>query len=158
MSETSSQSLLQHLTAEIVAAHAAHNQVTSEALLQLIENVYRALAGTEKTPAGVAEPAVPVKRSVFPGHIFCLECGQKLKMLKRHLQSDHRLRPEQYRKKWDLPPSYPMVAPDYAGRRSELAKQIGLGRKPAGERPEPARKELKPAIRMGRSRRAAGSK
>jgi predicted transcriptional regulator len=97
MSETIPQLSLQQLTAQIVAAHTAHNQVTSEALLQLIGNVYRALAGNEQASAGGprSEPAVPVKRSVFPDHIVCLECGQKLTMLKRHLRGDHSLTPQQ---------------------------------------------------------------
>jgi predicted transcriptional regulator len=77
------------------------------------------------------QPAVPVKRSVFAGYLVCLEDGKKLKMLKRHLMTTYRLTPEQYRQKWGLPANYPMVAPDYAARRSVLAKNIGLGRKPA---------------------------
>ena len=97
----------------------------------MIKTVYGALAGSGQ--AAVEEPkqqpAVPVKRSVFPDHLVCLEDGKKLKILKRHLMTVYGLTPEQYRDKWGLPPSYPMVAPDYAARRSALAKQIGLGRK-----------------------------
>ena len=83
-------------------------------------------AAPEAPPA----PAVPVKRSVFPDHIICLEDGKKLKMLKRHLQTRYSLTPEAYRERWGLPPDYPMVAPTYAAKRSTLAKSIGLGRKP----------------------------
>jgi predicted transcriptional regulator len=131
MSEITSLPLLQ-LTADIVAAHAAHNQVTPEMLLQVIGSVYGALAsaGTSAPVAEKPQPAVPVKRSVFPDHIVCLEDGKKLKMLKRHLKTSYQMTPEQYREKWGLPASYPMVAPDYAAKRSKLAKSIGLGRKP----------------------------
>jgi predicted transcriptional regulator len=145
MSETSSPSLLS-LTAQIVGAHASHNQVTSDALLRLIESVYTTLAnvGTQGAvpSAEKAQPAVPIKKSVFPDHIVCLEDGKKLKMLKRHLATSYNLTPEQYREKWGLPASYPMVAPDYAQRRSALAKSIGLGRKPAT--PAKAEPELEP--------------
>jgi predicted transcriptional regulator len=133
MTETTSQPSLLQLTAQIVGAHASHNQVTSEALLRLIESVYTTLAavGTVAPPPEKPQPAVPVKRSVFPDHIVCLEDGKKLKMLKRHLMTTYNLTPDQYREKWGLPATYPMVAPDYAARRSVLAKKIGLGRKPA---------------------------
>ncbi len=141
MTETTSQPRVLHLTAQIVAAHTSHNQITSEALLRLIVNVHAALVGID-APAGVTaakpQPAVPVKRSVFPGHIVCLEDGKKLKMLKRHLMTSYGLTPEQYRTKWELPASYPMVAPDYAAQRSTLAKQIGLGRTPAAQPAPPA--------------------
>jgi predicted transcriptional regulator len=159
MSETSSQLSLKQLTAQIVAAHTAHNQVTSEALLQLIGNVYRALAGNEQAPASgpKSEPAVPVKRSVFPDHIVCLECGQKLTMLKRHLRGDHGMTPEQYRNKWNLPPRYPMVAADYAARRSEMAKRVGLGQRSVAKQTEPAKAETKPPTSASRRLRA-GSK
>jgi predicted transcriptional regulator len=158
MSESASPSLLS-LTAQIVGAHASHNQVTSEALLRLIESVYTTLA-TVGTAAGAptsekAQPAVPIKKSVFPDHIVCLEDGKKLKMLKRHLATSYNLTPEQYREKWGLPASYPMVAPDYAQRRSALAKSIGLGRKPAPlAAPEP---EPEPAA-AGRPRRGRPTK
>jgi predicted transcriptional regulator len=131
MTETSSQPRALQLTAQIVAAHASHNHVTTEVLLGLIGSVYGALAATGQ--AAVQEvrpqPAVPVKRSVFPSYVVCLEDGKKLKMLKRHLMTSYGMTPDQYRAKWDLPASYPMVAPDYAAQRSTLAKQIGLGRK-----------------------------
>ena len=92
--------------------------------------MHRSLAGTANPPAPVVEkpvPAVAVKKSVFPDYIICLEDGKKLKMLKRHLKTAYDLSPEQYRERWGLPSDYPMVAPNYAERRSSLAKQIGLG-------------------------------
>jgi predicted transcriptional regulator len=121
-----------------------------------IEQVYRALATSAQAPAAEPglEPAVPVKRSVFADHLVCLECGQKLMMLKRHLRGDHRMTPQQYRDKWNLPPSYPMVAADYAVRRSELAKRLGLGRQPALKQSEPAKKATKSGTGIGRRRRA----
>jgi predicted transcriptional regulator len=136
MSETTSPPLLQ-LTAKIVAGYASHNRIDAPGLLRLIETVYSALAGSGSAAAaeGAPQPAVPIKRSVFPGYLVCLEDGKKLKMLKRHLMTTYGLTPEQYRQKWGLPPSYPMVAPEYAARRSRLAKEIGLGRLPAAKAP-----------------------
>jgi predicted transcriptional regulator len=103
----------------------------------LIEQVYTALkTATSEAPPVVAEkqaPFVPAKRSVFPDYIICLEDGRKLKTLKRHLRSTYGLSPEQYREKWNLAADYPMVAPNYAEHRSKLAKQLGLGRKPAAD-------------------------
>jgi predicted transcriptional regulator len=130
MSETVPQPPLLHLTAQIVAAYTSHNRITFEALLRLIRTVYGAVAGTGQAVVVEAkpQPAVPVKRSVFPDHLVCLEDGKKLKMLKRHLMTTYKLTPEQYRQRWDLPADYPMVARDYAARRSALAKKIGLGR------------------------------
>ena len=98
----------------------------------LIQEVYRTLAEVGKEPVvpDKQQPAVPVKKSVFPDHIICLEDGKKLKMLKRHLKTSYNMTPEQYREKWQLPPDYPMVAPNYARHRSSLAKKIGLGTKP----------------------------
>ncbi|MBV9812152.1 MAG: MucR family transcriptional regulator, partial [Acetobacteraceae bacterium] len=120
-----------NLTARIVSAHVGHNAVTPDALPSLIQSVYRTLA-TVDAPVQVdkPQPAVPVRRSVFPDYIVCLEDGKKLKMLKRHLMTAYNMTPEQYRERWGLPHDYPMVAPSYAERRSTLAKQIGLGRKP----------------------------
>ena len=150
MTETSSPARLRDLTAQIVAAHISHNPVTPEVLLGLISIVHEALAGTGRTVVAAAkpQPAVPLKRSVFPDHIVCLEDGKKLKMLKRHLMTTYHLTPDQYRQKWGLPASYPMVAPDYAVRRSALAKSIGLGRKPAAP-PTPV---VAPAPAKGRGR------
>ncbi len=120
------------LTAQIVAAHVGHNAVPANGMPALIQQVYSTLRGlgAEAAPAEQREPAVPIKRSVFPDYIICLEDGKKLKMLKRHLQTAYGMSVDQYREKWGLPPSYPMVAPNYAEHRSSLAKKIGLGRKP----------------------------
>ena len=119
------------LTTEIVAAHVSNNTVSVGDLPQLINQVYNSLANIGSAPPPPAErpqPAVPVKKSVFPDYIVCLEDGKKLKMLKRHLRSTYNLTPDEYRAKWGLQPDYPMVAPNYAERRSEFAKKIGLGR------------------------------
>ncbi|UEM21185.1 MucR family transcriptional regulator [Skermanella mucosa] len=118
------------LTTEIVAAHVSNNTVAVTDLPQLIEQVYRTLANVGVEPAPVVErpqPAVPIKKSVTPEYIICLEDGKKLKMLKRHLKTAYDMTPEEYRDRWQLPPDYPMVAPNYAKQRSRLAKQIGLG-------------------------------
>ena len=129
------------LTAQIVAAHVSHNTVDHAELPALIAAVHRALAELGQPSAPVAapvarpEPAVPVKKSVFPEYLVCLEDGKKLKMLKRHLKTAYDMTPEQYRERWGLPPDYPMVAPNYAKHRSSLAKKIGLGTKPRGGRP-----------------------
>ena len=118
------------LTSEIVAAHVSNNMVAVSDLPQLIQQVYRSLSGigTEVTPQPERPvPAVPIKKSVTPEHIICLEDGKKLKMLKRHLKTSYNMSPEEYRERWGLPADYPMVAPNYAKQRSRLAKQIGLG-------------------------------
>jgi predicted transcriptional regulator len=118
------------LTTEIVAAHVANNTVSANDLPGLISQVYNALAtvGTTKEPTPEKpQPAVPVRKSVQPDYIVCLEDGKKLKMLKRHLMTAYNLTPEEYRERWNLPPDYPMVAPNYARQRSRLAKEIGLG-------------------------------
>jgi len=118
------------LTTEIVAAHVSNNTVAVTDLPQLIEQVYKTLANVGVEPAPAVErpqPAVPIKKSVTPDYIICLEDGKKLKMLKRHLKTAYDMTPEEYRDRWQLPPDYPMVAPNYAKQRSKLAKQIGLG-------------------------------
>ena len=130
MSDAGQPANLLALTADIVAAHIARNGVSTETLPDLIRSVHRSLLNTTNPPAPIAEkpqPAVPVKKSVFPDYIVCLEDGKKLKMLKRHLATSYDMTPEQYRERWGLPLDYPMVAPNYAERRSALAKQIGLG-------------------------------
>jgi predicted transcriptional regulator len=128
---------LLELTAQIVSAHVAKNQIAPQALPALIDQVFTALktAGVERAPVVLEKqlPFVPARRSVFPDYIICLEDGRKLKTLKRHLRSTFGLSPEQYREKWGLAADYPMVAPNYAEHRSKLAKQLGLGRKPAAE-------------------------
>ena len=118
------------LTAHIVSAFVSHNPLPTEQLQSLIREVYNTLA----EPAGSApvieapqEPAVHPRKSVFPDHIVCLDCGKQMTMLKRHLMTEHDLTVDAYRAKWGLPYDYPMVAPEYAETRSELAKKMGLG-------------------------------
>ena len=121
------------LTVQIVSAHVSHNSVASEQLPGLIQDIYRTLASVGRdAPVAVekAPPAVPVKKSIFPDYLVCLEDGKKLKMLKRHLSTAYNMTPDQYREKWGLGADYPMVAPNYASHRSSLAKRIGLGTKP----------------------------
>jgi predicted transcriptional regulator len=133
MSENYSPEHVLDLTAQIVSAHVSHNAVTPDTLPALIQSVYKTLteAGSAAAEPEKPQPAVPVRRSVFPDYIVCLEDGKKLKMLKRHLQTAYNMTPAQYRERWGLAPDYPMVAPNYADVRSSLAKKIGLGRKPA---------------------------
>jgi predicted transcriptional regulator len=135
MAESQGNPDLLGLTAEIVAAHVSNNPVSLADLPALIQEVYRTLSSVGQAPAAQPErpqPAVPVKKSITPGYLICLEDGKKLKMLKRHLKTSYNLTPEQYRERWGLAPDYPMVAPDYAKHRSSLAKKIGLGTKPRG--------------------------
>lgn len=129
--ESPSQELLT-LTTQIVAAHVGHNKVEMTELPPLIEQVYRTLANVGFEPPPQPErpqPAVPIKKSVTPEYIVCLEDGKQLKMLKRHLKTAYNMTPEEYRERWQLAPDYPMVAPNYARQRSKLAKDIGLGTK-----------------------------
>jgi predicted transcriptional regulator len=129
MTEKSNNKDLLTLTTDIVSAHVSNNSVAVGDLAQLINQVYQSLSGIGKIPVAAArpQPAVPVKRSVHPDYIVCLEDGKKLKMLKRHLMTSYKLTPEGYRERWGLPADYPMVAPNYAKQRSRLAKEIGLG-------------------------------
>jgi predicted transcriptional regulator len=129
MTDKSNNKDLLALTTNIVSAHVGNNSVAVTDLPQLINQVYHSLSGIGKAPAISArpQPAVPIKRSIHPEHIVCLEDGKKLKMLKRHLMTAYKLTPEGYRERWGLPPDYPMVAPNYAKQRSRLAKEIGLG-------------------------------
>jgi predicted transcriptional regulator len=119
------------MTAEIVAAYVENNTVPTADLPGLIQSVHRALTGVTTAPSTVEaapkEPAVPVRRSITPDHLVCLEDGRKFKSLKRHLRTKYNMSPEEYRSKWALPKDYPMVAPNYAKARSDLAKQMGLG-------------------------------
>jgi predicted transcriptional regulator len=119
------------LTAHIVSAHVARNVISADQLSGLIRNVHHALSTAGQTSAepGKAEPAVASKKSVFADRIVCLDRGKGFKMLKRHISTDHRMTPDEYRAKWGLPASYSMVAADYAAKRSKLAKASGLGRK-----------------------------
>jgi predicted transcriptional regulator len=121
------------LTAEIVSAHVANNSTVQNEVPDLIQSVFvklSDLATGEESASVELTPAVPVKKSVTDDYIICLEDGKKLKMLKRHLMTAYNMTPEEYRVKWGLKPDYPMVAPNYAAKRQELAKKIGLGRKP----------------------------
>ena len=119
------------MTTEIVSAYVGHNSVSSTDLAGLIQSVHRALTHVDQ-PVAVGdnapkEPAVPVKKSITPDFLICLEDGRKFKSLKRHLRTKFNMSPEDYRAKWGLPKDYPMVAPNYARARSDLAKQMGLG-------------------------------
>ena len=125
------------LTSDIVAAHLSNNSVAVDDVASLITNVYSALSGLGDAvvaPEAPPEPAVSIRTSVKPDYIVCLEDGKKLKMLKRHLMTHYNMTPDQYRTRWNLPADYPMVAPNYAEKRRELAKKIGLGRKPGARR------------------------
>lgn len=125
-------------TTEIVSAHLSNNQIASDEIPALIQRVYKTLAGVHHgdqigpnllSATERPQPAVPIKRSVTPEFIICLEDGKKLKMLKRHLKTAYNMTPEEYRERWGLPADYPMVAPSYAKQRSTLAKDIGLGKR-----------------------------
>ncbi|WP_338243159.1 MucR family transcriptional regulator [Aurantiacibacter hainanensis] len=131
MPEDGHAELLISLTSDIVIAQVSNSEVEAEALPSLIQNVYAALAGlgAEAHQDMAPEPAVSIRASVKKEHIVCLEDGKKMKMLRRHLMTDHGMTPEEYRERWNLPADYPMVAPDYADKRRDLAKKIGLGRK-----------------------------
>ena len=131
MPDQATHSDLLALTTEIVSAHLSNNTASQNDIPALIEQVFRTLSGlgghaplSGDRPA----PAVPLKKSVTPEYIVCLEDGKKLKMLKRHLKTAYNLTPEEYRERWGLPADYPMVAPNYAKQRSRLAKDIGLGK------------------------------
>ncbi len=120
------------LTTEIVSAHVGNNTVAISDLPNLIQEVYKTLStvGSEQSKSERPRPAVPIKKSIFPDYIVCLEDGKRLKMLKRHLKTSYNMSPEEYQERWGLGADYPMVAPNYAKHRSNLAKKIGLGTKP----------------------------
>jgi predicted transcriptional regulator len=123
---------LLRMTADVVAAYVSNNTLPTAQLAEVINAVYNSLKTLEgqvaQPPPEALKPAVPIRKSVTPEYLICLEDGKKLKMLKRHLRSTYNLTPDEYRAKWGLQPDYPMVAPNYAERRSEFAKKIGLGR------------------------------
>jgi predicted transcriptional regulator len=130
MSEQAKQSELLTLATNIVAAYVSNNPVVVSELPTIIREVYQTLASVTETGEKEPErplPAVPIKKSVTPEFIVCLEDGMKLKMLKRHLKTAYDMSPEDYRNRWELGSDYPMVAPNYSKQRSKLAKQIGLG-------------------------------
>jgi len=133
---------LVRLTANVAAAYLSKNQTAANNVPEVINTIYNSLAATDKNPAAPipqsAKPSVPVKKSVFPDYIICLEDGKKLKMLKRHLRTTYGMTPDEYRAKWALPSDYPMVAPNYVIQRSDFAKKIGLGRKTESVPPKPA--------------------
>ena len=133
--------MLVTLTADIVAAHVSNNSVAISDIPLVIRSVHEALAGLSSKAEPEPEPqqpAVSVRSSVKPDYIVCLEDGKKLKMLRRHLMTHYAMTPEDYRAKWNLPIDYPMTAPNYAEKRRELAKQIGLGTKGRGGGRKPA--------------------
>ena len=144
MDEAGESPSLLDLTTEIVAAYASHNTVAMNDLPGLITHVYGALRGIgavpAEPPAEPLAPAVPIKKSVMPDYIVCLEDGRKMKLLKSHLAKHHDLTPAEYRQRWGLAKDYPMTAPAYAAARSAMATSIGLGPKPAAaaSAPEPA--------------------
>ncbi|MBL8666232.1 MAG: MucR family transcriptional regulator [Rhodospirillales bacterium] len=124
---------LLRMAVDVVAAYLSNNQVPTSQISDIIHSVFDSLNTLEvqpvEAPPSVPKPAAPVRKSVTPDYIICLEDGKKLKMLKRHLRTTYNMTPEEYRAKWSLPPDYPMVAPNYARQRSDFAKRIGLGRK-----------------------------
>lgn len=133
------EALITHTT-DVVVSYVANNTLGADEVSSLIQSVYGTLAGlSSQTPVAEArpEPAVSIRSSVKREHVVCLEDGKKMKMLKRHLMTDHGLTPDEYRARWGLASDYPMVAPDYADKRRELAKKIGLGRKPGQRRGRP---------------------
>ena len=131
MSEQMSSKEILGLTVQIVAAHVSHNIVSTNELSKLLQHIFETLSAID----GIGEtsvapqPAVPIRKSVSPDYIICLEDGKKLKMLKRHLKTSYNITPDEYRMRWGLPSDYPMVAPNYAKQRSKLAMAIGLGTK-----------------------------
>lgn len=133
------------LVADIAAAHVSNNNVAADELPKLIQSVYGALNNlgrAEPEVQAALTPAVSVRASVKPDSITCLDCGQKFKMLKRHLSTDHNLSPAEYKVRWNLTADYPLVAPDYAAQRKALAVKIGLGRKPGDTGKKGGRKKL----------------
>ena len=130
--QSPSQDELLRMTTQVVSAYVGNNAVNENQIPDVIQSVYGSLEGLNNgsgTAHTSQKPAVPVKKSVTPDHLICLEDGKKLKMLKRYLRITHGMTPDEYRAKWGLPAGYPMVAPDYAKQRSAFAKQIGLGKR-----------------------------
>ena len=128
---------LLRMTAEVAAAYVSNNTLPTAELTDVIKTIYASLLSLERSEGGLVttqKPMVPIKKSVTPEYIVCLEDGKKLKMLKRHLRTAYRMTPDEYRAKWGLPADYPMVAPNYAQQRSAFAKRIGLGRKTTGKK------------------------
>ncbi|HLN22715.1 MAG TPA: MucR family transcriptional regulator [Patescibacteria group bacterium] len=144
MSDTASEKIsrddILRMAVDVVAAYVSKNPLPAGQIPEVINTVYSSLSQIDNHAPEVKpeapRPAVPVKKSVTPDYIICLEDGKKLKMLKRHLRTTYNMTPDDYRAKWALPPDYPMVAPNYAAQRSEFAKKIGLGRKAVEVIPE----------------------
>lgn len=128
------------LTTEIVAAHVSRNEIEGSDIPGLIRSVYTALAkaSVPEEPAKAAEPAVPIKRSVFDDHVVCLACGKSFRTLKRHLQTDHRLTLDEYRARFGLPDDHPVIASEFAAIRARIARSIGLGRATGRRTPKKA--------------------
>lgn len=125
------------MTADVVSAYVGNNTLPVGQVSEVIKSVYgslSSLSGDSAAIPGNLKPAVPIRKSIAPDYVVCLEDGKKLKMLKRHLRTTYGLSPDEYRAKWGLPADYPMVAPNYAAQRSAFAKKIGLGRKPGRKR------------------------
>jgi predicted transcriptional regulator len=125
---------LLRMAADVAAAYVSNNTLPAAQITDVIKTIYASFVSLDRNDGGLptnAKPIVPIKKSVTPEYIICLEDGKKLKMLKRHLRTAYGLTPEEYRAKWGLPVDYPMVAPNYAQQRSAFAKKIGLGRKPS---------------------------
>jgi predicted transcriptional regulator len=136
--EKTPRSEILRMAVDVVSAYLGHNSLSSSQIPEIIQTVFSSLLQLDGRSAGsigdASRPAVPVKKSVTPEYLICLEDGKKMKMLKRHLRTAFNMTPDEYRAKWNLPADYPMVAPNYAEQRSAFAKKIGLGRKPEGER------------------------
>ena len=171
--EIANKAVILECAASIVSAYVANNTIQKENLPTLIIDTFNSLAQADRAEPQVTElkPAVPINRSIKPDHIVCLENGKKFKSLKRHLMSDYNMTPQEYREKWGLPADYPMVAPNYALARSELAKKMGLGRREAsvvvaepvkapakrGKKAEAAKPAAKPAGKKAAGKRTAVS-
>jgi predicted transcriptional regulator len=134
MSDTNDQSVSLNLVTEIVCAFLSNNSISNNQIPDLITSVHHTLMNVGEKAPETLEPAVPIKKSVEPDYIICLEDGKKFKTLKRHLKTAFDLSPKEYRQKWGLPDDYPLVAPKYAVRRRQLAKKIGLGKYAKGRR------------------------
>ena len=154
---------LTELTAEIVSAYVARNNVPPGDLPALLQNVHAALGklggapAVDEAPVEPLKPAVPVRKSITDDYLISLENGQRFKSLKRHLMTAYGMTPQQYREKWGLPKDYPMVAPAYAASRSNLAKSLGLGRKAMPRPIEAPHADPAPAKRAGRPKKAAAA-
>jgi predicted transcriptional regulator len=147
-----SQEMLLSMVAEIVSSYVRSNKIATSQLPEIIHQVYRSLERPEPPAPKRQEPAVPIRRSITPEFLICLEDGRKLKMLKRYLATTYDLTPQQYREKWGLPKDYPMVAPNYALRRSSLAKESGLGRRQPLASPGDTARASPPPRATGRRR------